>query len=124
MPWKAIARLWKHHAPRRCGWASPEFTVYEVSQAAGGQAQRNHGGDEVSDLEQGFAVLAGKQQQDHDNADKTAMKRHTALPQEKNLQWIGQVIAQLVEQYIAHPATDHDPNDQKNNDKGKSEYIR
>src|SRR3546814_4925970 len=36
------------------------------------------------------------------------MKRHTALPQEKNLQWIGQVIAQLVEQYIAQPATDHD----------------
>src|SRR3546814_8359252 len=79
MPWQAIARLWKHHAPRHCGWASPEFTVYEVSQAAGGQAQRNHGGDEVSDLEQGFAVLAGKQQQDHDNADKRSEERTSEL---------------------------------------------
>ena len=99
----------KHHAPWQIGRAeaAPQLAIDEVPDAPGGQAGRHARRDEVHHLQPRPLARAGKPQLRHQHAQHAAVKAHAALPDEKDLQRMGGVVARFVEQAVTQPPAHH-----------------
>src|SRR5574344_2516049 len=100
----------EHHAPRQVVLrkTSPQLTVDEVPQPAGGQPQRYTGGNKICHLQPRTLARVCKPPHGTNHTEQTPMKTHTAGPYGKNFEWIGEVIGRLIKQAIPQaPANDH-----------------
>jgi hypothetical protein len=67
--------------------------------------------DEVADLEEASAGLAGEPPECGQDAQEAAVETHTALPDGEDFQRIGEEVRRLIEQDFAEAAADDDAQD-------------
>ena len=105
-----LIRLWKQHQPRiiRAGDTSPQFAIDKIAQAPRRQAkwhQRRNKIRHFPKITAGFARVPNHRDQ---YAQKSAVERHTALPNLENIARIGQKFRRFIKQHIAQtPAENH-----------------
>jgi hypothetical protein len=93
--------------PRERRWAAPEFGIDEVGDPDKAKPDRNACGHDIEQAPGRNAARAGKQHHCQDRAEHAAVKRHAALPNGQNVERIGEIALQVVEQDVADaPAED------------------
>jgi len=105
-----VAGLREDHRPWQAGVGdpAPEFAVDEISHSTSGQAKWNQRRDKVSDIEPVQLVLASPKAHGQQHAEEAAVEAHSAFPDGKYLQRIGQEIRRFVEQHLPKsPANNH-----------------
>src|SRR5207302_10145391 len=98
---RQIVDLWEHHRPGAVGDASDELSVDEVAEAAGREAQRAQGCNEVGDIEPASTALSRVEPQPDQDAKKAAVKAHSALPHLQDLERLNKVLERFVKQHVA-----------------------
>src|SRR6476660_10408209 len=99
----------KYHRPRHVGRAAPKLAVDEIGDAAEKDSDRPGGAGEVTQRKNGETAVAGEQDDRQHAAEKAAVERHPALPELQALQRMRDAIAGLVEQHVAEPSAENDP---------------
>ncbi len=106
----------EHHAPRQGCCCAPQFTVDEVANTAGEQANRNDRRGKIGDVENIDFALPGKDEVRDDDANQTTVERHTAFPDAEDDQRVMQknqltLIVKVIEQGVADTAAENDAHD-------------
>jgi len=104
----AVPGLRKNHAPGqvRGSNSSPEFTINEVSESAEEKSQRHERSDEITDGKNRFLVSPRKIKERKDDADKPAVRTHSALPDREDFKRMAQIVFRLIKQHKAQAAAD------------------
>src|SRR5579863_6808115 len=98
----------KDHGPWHVGRPAPQFTVDEIGEAAEEQPDRGHGGRQIAKREDRDFALQGERDDRDGAAEKSAVKRHAAVPELKNLQRMLGEQRQVVEQHVTDAAAEND----------------
>src|SRR5579864_6234099 len=80
----------EHHAPRRVSHLAPQLAIHEVGESAEEQSDRRNDGDQIGNFEEVELVAPAKQPKRDRDAGKPAVKRHAALPDRNEADWIAQ----------------------------------
>ena len=99
----------KADRPRDVRDSAPQFLVHEVGEAAEEQAERDAAGDIIVDPQPGELLLARQIEDAERRSDHAAVERHAAVPQLEDLDRMLEIIAGVVEQHVAQPAAEDDP---------------
>lgn len=107
-----VPRVWaaagKHHRPGNIAWAAKQFRIDEIGDTPKKQADRCRAGDVVADGQCVKPAASGKPPYRRHNPEQAAMERHSALPNEQDVDGMRQIIVGPVEQRVAEPASqDH-----------------
>src|SRR5882672_6501036 len=99
-----LSAFWKDNAPWQACRTAEKFSVYKVSNSAQTQAYGNAGADQIGYFPEFPALLFRDVKSRKDDANESAVKRHSALPDLENVEWSLQITAQIVEQDVSEPA--------------------
>ena len=105
-----VATCGETHCPGqvRGGRATPQLPVDEVPDPPGSESDGNGGDEEVGDLQERPGPPPGEERHSQDHADGTTVEAHSAVPDLEDIQRMGHVVAELVEQHIPEPPSqDH-----------------
>ena len=101
--------LGKAHRPRQAARRAPQFGIDEIRQATGEQPDRHHAGDIIVDPKPAELLLPAEIEDRDAGADRPAVEAHPPVPQFQDLEWVFEIEARLVEEYVAEPAAQDDP---------------
>ena len=104
----AVGRGGKQHRPGHVGRPPPEFAIDEIGEPAEKQAEGHRRSDHVEQRPQREAARAGEEDHRQRGAEKAAVERHAAVPDLEDLQRVGEVDRQIVEQHIADASAGDD----------------
>ena len=96
------------HGPRHVRRTPIKFAIDEIGEPPEAEAYRGCGGAEIEQPVESGADLPGIKKESDDDPQKTAVKRHPAIPQSDHRNGISEEMAQIVEQDIADPAPEDD----------------
>src|SRR5215813_11491218 len=100
-------RALENHAPAHVGDAPGQLAVDEVAQPSRGEGERAERREKIRDLEPAQLVLSRHPPYGEQHAEKSPVKRHSAAPNRRNLEEIGEVESGLVEEHVAEPPAKH-----------------
>src|SRR6185369_2496780 len=95
----------KNNPPRLLGDPSVEFSVDKITQPSKSQPHRNSHGNYISHGPQVKPVLPDDIQSGQDASEQPAMKRHSSLPDGKDLEGMSQIPAQVVKEDVSAAST-------------------
>src|SRR5258708_32904760 len=98
----------KDHRPGYVRKPAPQLAIDEVREAAEQDPDRRDCTGNVAERQHGELAYRGKADDGDDTAEKTAMKRHAAIPDLENLQRVLDEMRQIVEQHIAGASAQDD----------------
>ena len=106
-----ISARGEYEGPGDIARPTVEFAIYEIGQPSQEQTDRRSGGDQICKGENIDLVFSGVEESRNTDANQAAVKRHSAIPDRQNLQWVLKEMAGLIKANKAQTSAHDDADD-------------